>query len=133
VQDQLIDCLEFQVRVENSDVWESLIRFFLDGEITKVIAHQDPGTQSGVAAVLDDIYQESLYIPEDGQRFFNIVAAWEEGTRHARVISRRLTAEQARDMTSLSAAAEPEETAVELIGEAQQPVPLPQSESASRP
>jgi hypothetical protein len=132
VQDDLIDCLEFQVRVENSDQWESLIRFFLDGETTKVIAHQDPGTQSGVAAVLDDIYQESLYVPEDGRRFFITVANWEEGVRHARVISCRLSSQQARDVTTLSAAVEPEQT-VELVGQVQEQAPLPHSESASLP
>jgi hypothetical protein len=135
VQDQLIDCLEFQVRGEDADQWESLIRFFLEDEITKVLAHQDPSTQSGVAAVLDDIYQESLYIPEDGRRFFNTVAAWQEGTRHARVISCQLTSVQAHDITSLSAATqvEPVDATIELIGQAQEPVPQPHSESASRP
>lgn len=135
MRDQLVDCLEFQVRVENSDQWESLIRFFLEDEVTKVIAHQDPSTQSGVAAVLDDIYQEQLYIPEDGRRFFNTVAAWQEGTRHARVISCQLTPVQAHDVTSLTAATqvEPEDTTIELVGQAQEPVPLPHSEFASRP
>ena len=127
-----LHCLEFQIHISDTDQWESLIRFILDEGITKVVAHGDAGTQAGVAAVLNDVYEESLYLPEDGRRFFNAVAAWQEGTRNARVISLQLPAEQALDITSLRAATD--ETPMELLGQAaQQPAPVTHSGSPSRP
>jgi hypothetical protein len=136
-----LQCLEFQVRVPGTGTWESLIRFVLDEDTTLVVAHGDAATQAGVAAVLNDVYQETLYLPEDGRRFFNAVADWKDGVRQARVVPTRLSRDDALDMTSLHPAGRIQpagETQVELIGEVQPPVQSPhplanQSGSVSRP
>ena len=123
----LVQVTEFQTYLPHGEPqWESLIRFALINDAVEVIAHDDPATQAEVEALLAGIYDETLYLPGDGHRFFRTICRWKGDTPYARVTAPTLMSiEEARDKSLLVSVHQdaPAADGVELLGRSQTGVP----------